>query len=137
MSKEKKKETKKASQTLIVKGQLDISKGGLGFVIVEGVEKDIVVRPNDFNRALHGDTVKVQIKKDSGSGKRSEGVITEVVERKQSTFIGNMQVRNNVAFFMPASEKSIPDFYVPWEKLNGAADGQSYPCKPRRHQHLR
>ncbi len=124
MSKEKKKETKKASQTLIVKGQLDISKGGLGFVIVEGVEKDIVVRPNDFNRALHGDTVKVQIKKDSGSGKRSEGVITEVVERKQSTFIGNMQVRNNVAFFMPASEKSIPDFYVPWEKLNGAADGQ-------------
>jgi ribonuclease R len=124
MSKEKKKETKKSSQTTVVKGQLDISKGGLGFVIVEGVEKDVVVRPNDFGRALHGDTVKVQIKKDAGSGKRTEGVITEVVERKQATFIGNMQVRNNVAFFIPASEKPVPDFYVPWEKLNGAADGQ-------------
>ncbi|MES2849596.1 MAG: ribonuclease R [Bacteroidota bacterium] len=124
MSKEKKKETKKSSQTTVVKGQLDISKGGLGFVIVEGVEKDVVVRPNDFGRALHGDTVRVQVKKDAGSGKRTEGVITEVVERKQATFIGNMQVRNNVAFFIPASEKPIPDFYVPWEKLNGAADGQ-------------
>ena len=124
MSKEKKKETKKSSQTQVVKGQLDISKGGLGFVIVEGMERDVVVRPNDFNRALHGDTVRVQIKKDSGSGKRAEGVVTEVLERKQNTFIGNMQVRNNVAFFIPASEKSIPDFYVPWEKLSGAGDGQ-------------
>ena len=123
MSKEKKSGAKKPSQTLTVKGQLDISKGGLGFVIVEGMEKDIVVRPNDFNRALHGDTVRVQVKNDAG-GKRAEGVITEIVERKQSTFIGNMQVKGNVAFFIPASEKPIPDFYVPWEKLNGANDGQ-------------
>lgn len=122
MNKQKKKETKKSSQTVTVQGQLDISKGGLGFVIVEGVERDVVVKPNDFGRALHGDTVRVQLKKDTG--KRAEGVITEVVERKQSTFIGNMQVRNNVAFFIPASEKPIPDFYVPWEKLNGVKDGQ-------------
>lgn len=124
MNKQKKKEPKKSSQTVTVQGQLDISKGGLGFVIVEGVERDVVVKPNDFGRALHGDTVKVQVKKDTGGGKRPEGVITEVVERKQSTFIGNMQVRNNVAFFIPASEKPIPDFYVPWEKLNGVKDGQ-------------
>ncbi len=123
MGKEKKSGAKKAAQAQSLQGQLDISKGGLGFVIVEGMDRDIVVRPNDFNRALHGDIVKVQVKKES-SGKRAEGVITEVVERKQSTFIGNMQVRNNVAFFIPASEKPIPDFYVPWEKLNGAKDGQ-------------
>ena len=85
MSKEKKSGTKKSSQALTVKGQLDISKGGLGFVIVEGVDKDVVVRPNDFNRALHGDTVRVQVKNENG-GKRAEGVITEIVERKQSTF---------------------------------------------------
>lgn len=124
MSKQKKRETKKSPQPKTVKGQLDISKGGLGFVMVEGMERDVVVRPNDFNRALHGDTVRVQIKNDKGGGKRTEGVITDVVERKQTTFIGNMQVRNNVAFFIPSSEKPIPDFYVPWEKLNGVKDGQ-------------
>jgi ribonuclease R len=124
MSKQQKKETKKTQSSKTLTGQLDISKGGLGFVIVEGVEKDIVVRPNDFGRGLHGDTVRVQLKKDSGSGKRAEGVITDIVERKQTTFIGTMQVRNNVAFFIPSSEKPIPDFYVPWEKLNGVNDGQ-------------
>lgn len=124
MNKQKKKETKKSQQTKTLTGQLDISKGGLGFVIVEEAERDIVIRPNDFGRALHGDTVKVQLKKDTGSGKRAEGVITDVVERKQTTFIGNMQVKNNVAFFIPSSEKPIPDFYIPWEKLNGVKDGQ-------------
>ncbi len=124
MSKQKKKETKKTQQPKTLTGQLDISKGGIGFVIVEGMERDVVIRPNDFGRALHGDAVRVQLKKDSGSGKRAEGVITEVVERKQTTFIGNMQVRNNVAFFIPSSEKPIPDFYIPWEKLNGVKDGQ-------------
>lgn len=124
MNNQKKKETKKTQQVSTITGQLDISKGGMGFVIVTGVDKDVVVRPNDFGRALHGDTVKVQLKKDSGSGKRAEGVVTDVVERKQTTFIGNMQVKNNVAFFVPASEKPIPDFYVPWEKLNGVKDGQ-------------
>lgn len=123
MSKEKRKTGKKNTQPRTYKGQLDISKSGLGFVIVEGLENDIVVRPNDFNRAFNGDTVSVEIKKDSG-GKRAEGVVTAVLERKQSTFIGNMQVRNNVAFFVPASDKPLPDFYIPWEKLQGVKDGQ-------------
>ncbi len=123
MSKEKKSGTKKSSQTETVKGRLDISRSGMGFVIVEGVEKDIVVRPNDFGQALHGDIVKVQVNNDSGRGRRTEGKITDVAERKQTTFIGNIQVNPNFAFFIPASEKPIPDFYVPLEKLNGAEDG--------------
>ena len=58
---QKNKAPKKSSQVDIVKGKLDISRSGMGFVIVDGTEKDIVVRPNDFNRAFHGDMVRVQI----------------------------------------------------------------------------
>ena len=123
MNKKKKERTGK-SPANVVKGQLDISKNGLGFVIVEGMERDIVVRPNDFNRAFHGDTVHVQVNRDAGSGKRAEGVITEVVERKQKSFIGNIQLNKEVAFFIPASDKPIPDFYIPMDKLNGAENGQ-------------
>jgi len=82
-----------------------------------------VVRPNDFNRAFHGDTVSVQISHDNGRGKRVEGKVTEVAERVRTTFIGNVQINKNVAFFVVASEKPIPDFYIPAEKLNGAVDG--------------
>ena len=123
MSKEK-TTTKKSSQSLTVKGKLDISKSGMGFVIVEGMEKDIVVRPNDFGRAFHGDTVKVQISNDSGRGRRTEGKVTEVAARNQVTFIGNISINKNIAFFKAATEKPMPDFYIPVEKLHGAADGE-------------
>ena len=123
MSKEKRISGKKSASTHSVNGKLDISRSGMGFVIVDGLEKDIVVRPNDFNHAFHGDLVKVQISNDSGRGRRTEGKVTEVVERLRTTFIGNVQVSKNIAFFIAASEKPIPDFYVPVEKLNGAVNG--------------
>ncbi len=123
MSKDRKEHVKKSSQTLTVKGRLDISRSGMGYVIVEGMEQDIVVRPNDFNHAFHGDTVRVQINKDSGRGRRTEGRVTDVAERLRTTFIGNMQVNKNTAFFVAATDKPIPDFYIPVEKLNGAVNG--------------
>jgi ribonuclease R len=123
MSREKRSGTKKSSQNNTVKGRLDISRNGMGYVIVEGMERDVIVRPNDMNRAFNGDIVKVQLNKASLTGKRAEGVITEVAERKQTTFVGNIQVSKNFAFFVAASEKQIPDFFIPIEKLNGAVDG--------------
>ena len=115
---------KKSSQVEIVKGKLDISRSGMGFVMVEGMDKDVVVRPNDFNRAFHGDIVRVQINKGIAKGKRVEGIITDVAERKQTEFIGNIQLNKNFAFFVPASEKPMPDFFLAPDKLNGAKDNE-------------
>jgi ribonuclease R len=123
MSKNK-KTSKSSSQVIVVKGRLDISRSGMGFVIVEGMEKDIMVKPNDFNRAFHGDIVRVQINKDSGKGRRVEGKVTDVAERKQTSFVGNIQVGKTFAFFTADTDKPIPDFFVPLDKLNGAADGE-------------
>ncbi len=120
----KNREGKKSSQVEIVKGKLDISRSGMGFVIVEGTEKDIIIRPNDFNRALHGDMVRVQVNKGIAKGKRTEGIIVDVAERKQTEFIGNIQLNKNFAFFIPSSEKPVPDFYIAADKLNGAKDGE-------------
>ena len=118
----KKQSPKKSSQVNIVKGRLDISRSGMGYVIVEGMEKDIIIRPNDFNRALHGDIVRVQVAKGVNAGRRVEGIITDVAERKQTEFVGNIQVNKNFAFFEPATEKPIPDFFIAPDKLNGAKD---------------
>lgn len=124
MPKKGKTSSKKSSSASIVKGQLDISRSGMGFVIVEGREKDIVVRPSDFNRAMHGDVVKVQVSKHADKGKRAEGVVVDVVERKQTVFVGNIEVNKNFAFFIPAAEKPVPDFYIAPNKLHGAENGQ-------------
>src|SRR6218665_2183447 len=89
---------KKSSQSQILKGKLDISRSGMGFVIVEGQEKDIMVKPNDFGKAFHGDTVRVEIPKHAGFGKRVEGKVIDVAERKQTEFVGNVEVNGNIAF---------------------------------------
>ncbi len=115
---------KKSSQASLLTGKLDISKSGMGYVIVEGNDKDIMVRPNDFNRAFHGDIVKVQLNKGRGKDNRQEGKVVEVAVRKQTEFIGNIQMSKNFAFFIPASEKPVPDFYIASDKLNGAKDNE-------------
>lgn len=114
---------KKSSQVKIVKGRLDISRSGMGFVIVEGEETDIIVKPQNFGKAFHGDTVRVELNKDQGRGKRAEGIIIDVAERKQTEFTGTLELNNNIGFFVAGTEKPIPDFYIPVEKLNGAVNG--------------
>ncbi len=114
---------KKSSHVQVLKGKLDISRSGMGFVMVEGQEKDIMVKPNDFGKAFHGDTVRVEVPKGNGFGKRVEGKIIDVAERKQSEFVGNIEINNNIAFFVAGGEKPVPDFYIPIEKINGATNG--------------
>jgi len=124
MSKQKKtSHSKKSSHLNNLSGILDISRSGMGFVIVEGLEKDIMVKPHDFGKAFHGDRVKVEIDKHIPKGKRPEGKITGVIERKTTEFIGNIDQNNNVNFFVASGDKPMPDFYIPHEKLNGAVHG--------------
>jgi len=112
------KKTNGKKPVSLVKGKLDITRSGIGYVIAEGRDKDLLVRPQDFNKAMHGDTVLVKIK--DTPGRRVEGVVEEVVERKQTEFIGNIEVHENFAFFKPDSQKPMPDFYVSLKNINGA-----------------
>lgn len=112
------KKTGKKKPVALIQGVLDITRSGIGYVITEGRDNDVLVRPNDFNKAMHGDTVRVKLKQ--STGRRVEGVIEEVVERKQTEFIGNIEVKENFAFFRPDTQKPMPDFYISTRNLNGA-----------------
>jgi ribonuclease R len=122
MSKDK-KTTKKTSHKSLLKGVLDISRSGMGFVIVEGQDKDIKIKPHDFGKAFNGDVVRVEVDKHKSDHQRQEGKIVEVVERKQTQFIGSLSVSKNFAFFTADSEKLMPDFFIAPDKINGAVDG--------------
>ena len=114
--------TKNTNITTSYTGTLDIAKSGMGFVMVSGLENDILVFPTDFNTALKGDQVQVKITKiRQGTGKK-EGKILEVLKRKQVSFSGTMQVTNKHAFFIPNSIHPMPDIYIPIKYLNGAKD---------------
>jgi ribonuclease R len=118
MSKKESDKLHRQKQIRTLTGKIDVTRSGIGYVVIEGIEKDIFIRPHDFNRALHGDTVRVKI--NDNRGKRVEGRIEEVLERKQTEFTGNIEVSENFAFFKPDSQKPIPDFYISPKNLNGA-----------------
>ena len=104
----KKPGKKKYSPDNEYKGVLEVTRSGMGFVVVENLETDVLVRPNDFNTALHGDVVRVKLNPHR-EGKRQQGIISAVVERKQSEFIGRLQMNKGFAFFVADSDKKIPD----------------------------
>ncbi len=112
------KKDKKKKHPSLIQGVLDITRSGIGYIIAEGRDNDVLVKPNDFNKAMHGDVVKVRVKE--SQGKRAEGIVEDIVERKQTEFIGDIEVSENFAFFKPDSQKPVPDFYVSIRNLNGA-----------------
>ena len=106
----------------LLRGVLDITRSGTGFVTVEGLETDVLIRPGDFNTALHGDKVMVAIRELKSGGRRMLGVIREVLERKRTEFIGKLQMNKGFAFFIAEMDKPMPDIFIPLEKTNGAKD---------------
>jgi len=101
------------------KGNLDVTRSGMGFVIVPDLKMDIIVRPTDFNTALHGDTVLARVK-NSVNGRRMQGEVVEVLQRKRTEFIGHIELSDDFAFFVPDVEKPMPDLYIPLANLNQA-----------------
>ncbi|HXB91499.1 MAG TPA: ribonuclease R, partial [Puia sp.] len=120
IKKKKKKKENSHHSPDTYKGRLDVTRSGMGFVIVEGQEQDILVRPSEFNTALHGDTVRVRVTNKSSRNGRWQGEVAEVLERKQNEFLGHVEVSQSFAFFIAETDKPMPDIYIPLSKLNGA-----------------
>ena len=116
--KKKQKQKSKHSPELTLKGRLEVTRSGMGYVIVEG--GDVLVRPGDFATALNGDTVRVKVVKENIRTGKKEGRILEVVTRKQTEFVGHLQLSTNHAFFVPDTDKPMPDLFIPLIAVNGA-----------------
>lgn len=122
MSKKDKASHGKKQETDASKGVLEITRSGIGYVVTGLDDGDVLVRPNDFNTALNGDTVRVKVLKENLRNGKREGRIAEVLHRKQSEFIGHIQLSTNFAFFIPDTDKPMPDVFIPLDKLNEAKD---------------
>lgn len=123
MKSNKNKKQKKQSTTdssRLYTGKLDVTRSGMGFVVVEGREQDILVRPTDFNTALHGDTVQVKVTSNAGRSGRVQGEVVSVLQRKQLEFLGHIEISQSFAFFIAEMDKPMPDIYVPLTELHGA-----------------
>lgn len=119
-SKQKQRQKQKPTAAQLLKGKLEVTRSGMGYVVIENGTGDVLVRPGDFLNALNGDIVRVKVIKENGRTGKKEGKITEVVTRRQTEFIGYVQLSTNFAFFVPDTDKPMPDLFIPLSALNGA-----------------
>lgn len=120
-SKQKSHSSKHSRAPQGMKGTLEITRSGIGYVVT-GDGNDILVRPQHFNSALNGDEVVVKVIRENERSSKREGKIVEVKARKQTEFVGHLQLSANYAFFIADTDKPMPDFYVPLENIKGAKD---------------
>ncbi len=102
-------------------GILETTKRGKGYVIVEGLDKDIYISERNRNRALHGDKVSVNIFNHKKG--KPEGEIIKVVESANKTIVGTLDVSENYAFLIPDNQKLDIDVFIPKSKLKKAKSG--------------
>lgn len=68
------------------RGVVDMASNGNAYVICEDLEQDVFVPNNLLNKALHGDVVEVYVF--PRRREKLEGEITQIIERKRTTFVG-------------------------------------------------
>lgn len=113
---------KKPSLHTYFKGRVDMTTSGNAYVIIEDKDDDVFVPFNRINRAFHGDIVEVFLKP-KRNGKRPEGEVSKVLERRKSSFVGIVDKQKTFAFVRPTDPKMYTDIFIPLDKLKKANDG--------------
>lgn len=103
-------------------GVIDMTSRGDAYVIVEGLDKDILIRNKNLNTALHKDKVQVYVFKERRNS-NSEGEVTQLVERYKDRFVGVLQKQKTFGFVVMQDPKMYTDIFVKAEFFNGAQDG--------------
>ena len=113
---------KKPSDSAVVVGKVDLASNGNAYIMVEDADDDIFVPSTFLNKAFHGDTVQVQLRR-KRNGRRPEGTVVKVLERKKSSYVGIVEKHERFVFVRPTDPKMYTDIFVPIDRSKMAVDG--------------
>ena len=103
-------------------GKIDMTGRKTAYFISSDFTEDVFIPTNNLNHALDGDTVKVYVY-NRRRGKRAEGEVIEVIERKKTDFVGVIDIQKNFAFVSTANPKMYTDIFISKDKLGDAENG--------------
>ena len=101
-------------------GQIQFLMNGSAYVRIDESTEIFVYRKKTLN-ALHMDMVRISLVEREG---KKEGVVTEVISRFKTQFVGTVQKNKGTTFVIPDSNKCPTDFLIPEELTAGAKDKQ-------------
>lgn len=113
---------KTPTHNVIATGTFVRLRNGKNSVITDGDEESIFVAERNSMHALNGDRVQVSIAA-RVKGREPEAVVTEIIEKKDQTFIGTLRVDKHFATLTPDSKYLATDIIIPRPKLKGGVTG--------------
>ena len=103
-------------------GKIDMTGRKTAYFVCPDFEEDVFIPTNNLNHSLDGDTVKVYVY-NRRKGKKVEGEVIEVIERKKTDFVGVIDIQKNFAFVSTANPKMYTDIFISKDKLGEAENG--------------
>jgi ribonuclease R len=103
-------------------GKIDMTGRKTAYFVCPDFEEDVFIPTNNLNHALDGDIVKVYVY-NRRSGRRAEGEVIEIIERKKTDFVGVIDIQKNFAFVSTANPKMYTDIFIPKNNLGEAENG--------------
>ncbi|MDR1882468.1 MAG: ribonuclease R [Prevotella sp.] len=107
---------------LFLEGTFERRSNGKNFFTPDDDSGNIFVAERNSAHAMNGDRVKIQILA-KRKGREAEGEVLEILERKQTTFVGTLSVRKQFAFLVMDSKILANDIFIPKNSLKGGKDG--------------
>lgn len=109
----------------VITGKIEIHDRGFGFLIpdIEGI-KDLFIAKTNLMGAMNGDRVVAKIIKEGRNGKRTEGIIINIVERVNKNIVGIYEDNKSFGFVLPEDKRIQKDIFISKKDRNGAKKGQ-------------
>lgn len=104
------------------------NKKGFGFVRVDGEKEDYFIPAKFSLDAFHGDRVLIKPETDSEMGKRTEGKIVQILERKMELVVGTYDKQEGFGFVIPDNQKVADDIFISKKDSMGAMSGHKVVC---------
>jgi ribonuclease R len=113
---------KAITRTTEAEGIFQRRSNGKNSVITDADGEQIFVAERNSMHALNGDRVRITVAANV-KGKETEAVVTEIIEKKEQTFIGTLKVDKNFAYLVTDSKFLATDIYIPKNRLKGGKTG--------------
>lgn len=98
-------------------GTIKTTAKGLGFVVdPKNPDQDIRLEEGTLNTALNGDTVEIEIGKDSNK-------VLSVISRAKAKYVGTITLEENLAIVIPDDKKCYTKFNIPLKFVGDAKKG--------------
>lgn len=111
-----------AVRSNVMEGTFQRKRNGRNAFLPDDGGKSILVCERNSLHALDGDRVRVTMLA-RRAGHTREAEVTDILERANDTFVGQLQVERGYGFLITESRSLATDIFIPKENLHGGQNG--------------